>query len=75
MDMLSGGTGAKRYTVDDAKDVSKVIEEIVLSQSIPEESFSLGSTPPGNTIIHSYTITAPTPIPGVYVNAVLKQWN
>lgn len=75
MDMLSDGTGAKRYTVDDAKDVSKVIEEIVLSQPIPEESFSLGSPPPGNTIIHSYTITAPTPIPGVYVNAILKQWN
>ncbi|MEA3343406.1 MAG: hypothetical protein U9Q92_04520 [archaeon] len=73
---LSNRTKAKMFTIDHPNDVSKAIREIVLTQDIPpDEFFKLGSTPPGNTIIHSYTITAPTPIPGVYVNAILKQWN
>ncbi|MCK5698309.1 MAG: hypothetical protein KAH93_00525 [Candidatus Aenigmarchaeota archaeon] len=75
MTTLSDGTGAGMYTVDNPKDVSKAIRDIVLSQPIPDVSFELGTTPPVDKRIHSYVIPAPTPIPGLYINAILKQWN
>lgn len=75
MTTLSTGTGGKMYDVDNHEDVSKAIKDIVLAQPIPDVPFEFGTTPPEGTVIHSYVIPAPTPIPGAYVKVVLKQWN
>ncbi len=75
MDMLSTGTNAKMFNVDDSNEVSKAIKEIVLSQPIPDIPFELGSNVPVNKRIRTYVIPAPTPIPGTYVRTILKQWN
>ncbi len=75
MEQLSDGTGASMFTVDDPESVSKAIKEIVLSQPIPDIPFELGSSVPTDKRIRTYTIPSPTPIPGVYIRTILKQWN
>ncbi|MFH1433080.1 MAG: hypothetical protein ABIG84_07745 [archaeon] len=72
---LATGTGGKWFELGNPDEVTERLKEIALSQPIPETPFELGTTIPTSKRIHSYVIPAPTPIPGVYSNVVLKQWN
>ncbi|MFH1432972.1 MAG: hypothetical protein ABIG84_07195 [archaeon] len=75
MDEISTRTNAQRYDIENINNIPDAIKNIVLSQPIPKKSLLLGTTPPIGKRVRSHLIPTPTPIPGHYVNVVLKQWS
>lgn len=72
---LSEGTNAKMFKTKTPKEVTDALREIVLSRPISKTPFKLGSTQPADKRIHSSIIPIPTPMPDIYINVTLTQWN